>query len=68
MSADYRTVSELVEPITDLLKALTQLNYLYHEAMEAGWTVDFKINEEGGRVDVSISRDAWLLPDDEQPA
>lgn len=58
--------SREVDPLSDMLKAVVELNWHRARADAAGWNVELIIDAKGDTLYVSVSRKAaWPTPDGE---
>lgn len=61
----YQITSREVEPLTEVMKSIVELNWNLIRARDAGWAVELTIHEDAMDVDVTVSRNEWPRPDDE---
>jgi hypothetical protein len=61
MNADnYKVIQRDTEAVSDLLKAVVNINWLLNEAAKQGWGVTFTVEEDDGRLGVKVERyDSW---------
>ena len=67
----YEIAGQDVGPISDLLKALVEVNWHVARAEREGWAIDLVIMDEVSRVTAIISRNDFACwpapPEPEQP-
>ena len=63
MARLYDITSREVDPLSDLLKAIVEVNYHLDRARDASWLVDLGVDREWGRLTVEVKRfDGWPNP------
>lgn len=63
----YAITSREVEPVSDLLRAVVEVNWHLALAEAAGWLIHLAVNDQTRRLGVSVDRaEPWPTPETEE--